>query len=56
MEQQGTIARAFELARGGNCHSIGDIRRELIQEGHSRVQEHLAGSLIKRQLAALMKL
>jgi murein tripeptide amidase MpaA len=29
------IDRAFELARGGSCKSIDDIRRALVREGYT---------------------
>lgn len=51
----GTVARAFDLARGGQCKSIDDIRRKLKSEGFSSVEGHLGGSTIKKQLGALIK-
>jgi hypothetical protein len=55
MAQRGTVERAFELARGGECHNVGDIRHKLKLEGYSSYEEHLAGTSIKKQLLALMK-
>ena len=55
MPQTGTVMRAFELARSGGCHSVEDIRRHLKSEGYSSYQEHLSGSLIKKQLIAIMR-
>ena len=55
MPHSGAVVRAFELARGGACHSVDDIRRRLKLEGYSSYQEHLSGALIKKQLIALMK-
>ena len=55
MDNDGTVVRAFELARSGTCHSIGDIRRTLRLEGFNLVDQHLVGASIKKQLVALMK-
>lgn len=55
MPQMGTVERAFELARGGACHNVSDIRHQLKAEGYSSYEEHLAGLSIKKQLLALMK-
>lgn len=55
MPQQGTVARAFELARGGECRTVNDIRRRLKIEGLESAEGHLAGGLIKKQLIAIMK-
>ncbi|MEI5687576.1 MULTISPECIES: hypothetical protein [Sphingomonas] len=45
-----TIERAFQLARAGACHSVGDIRSQLTAEGHDGVHGHLNGASIQRQL------
>jgi hypothetical protein len=50
----GTIERAFQLAKSGTCHDIGDIRLQLEKEGYPGVPQHLSGPLIKKQLSALM--
>lgn len=55
MDNDGTVVRAFELARAGTCRSIEDIRRALRLEGYSLVEQHLVGASIKKQLVALMK-
>ncbi|GAA4815933.1 hypothetical protein GCM10023232_09740 [Sphingosinicella ginsenosidimutans] len=52
--EQGTIERAFELARTGQARSMPALRALLIREGHLDVQHHLSGSLIRRQLRILM--
>jgi hypothetical protein len=46
----GTVERAFQLARSGECQTIDDIRRQLAREQCSNVDAHLAGSSIRRQL------
>jgi hypothetical protein len=53
--QKSVIVRAFELARGGECRSMGDLRKALVTEGYEAVQSHLmSGSLVK-QLRTTMK-
>jgi hypothetical protein len=51
----GTVARAFELARAGTCRSVEDIKRQLRTEGYSSIPEHLSGPAIKKQLSSLLK-
>jgi len=46
----GTVERAFQLARSGECQTIDDIRRQLAREHCTNVDAHLAGSSIRRQL------
>ena len=46
----GTVERAFQLAKSGECHSIDDIRRQLAREQCTNIDAHLAGSSIRRQL------
>ena len=45
-----TVERAFQLARGGACRSIEDIRNQLSAEGYDGVHGHLSGMSLKRQL------
>jgi hypothetical protein len=52
---EGTVARAFEIARAGACKSLDDIRRQLKREGYSAIDEHFSGPTIKKQLAALIQ-
>jgi hypothetical protein len=54
-EGQGTVARAFELARSGECDSVAAIRGKLAKEGFPSISDHLDGLSIKRQLGALIK-
>jgi hypothetical protein len=49
------IARAFELARSGDCKTINEIRRKLEREGYIAVTEHFGSQSLKRQLVKLMK-
>lgn len=46
----GTVERAFELAKSGECDSVADIRRRLMQEHRSNIDAHLTGGSIRRQL------
>lgn len=55
MPQTGTVARAFDLAKGGTCRNITDIRTRLVKEGYGNIQAHLDGRAIKRQLTTLIK-
>lgn len=49
-----TLERAFQLARAGTCHSLADIRRQLVVERHDNIQGHLHGPTIQRQLKAAL--
>jgi len=51
---KGTVERAFELARGGGCRSVDDIRRTLVAERHDSVLSHLSGPSLLRQLRAAL--
>jgi hypothetical protein len=51
----GTIERAFQLARSGECASASDIRSRLTREGFASVNEHLSGPSIRRDLNTLCK-
>jgi hypothetical protein len=50
-----TVVRAFELARGGLCRNVGQIRSRLKTEGYASIQEHLEGPSIRKQLADAIK-
>ncbi len=49
----GTVERAYELARSGECASLEDLRRKLRREGHEAVLAHIQGSLA-RELGRLI--
>jgi len=55
MQTKTVIERAFELARGGNCHSVADIIRVLKTEQYVNIDSHLYGPVLRKQLTALMK-
>lgn len=55
MRHLSTVERAFEIAQDRKCRDLSDIRRQLLAEGYTSVQSHLAGSSIRRQLLALLK-
>jgi hypothetical protein len=46
-----TLERAFELARSGDCASIGEVREKLAAEGYSLHQ--LTGPTLLKQLRTL---
>lgn len=48
--EKGTVERAFELARGGGCRSVDDIRRTLVAEHYDSVLLHLRAPSLVRQL------
>jgi len=50
-----TIERAYQLARGGECRNVEDIRRTLMAEGFEGVAAHLTGPTIRRALVALCR-
>lgn len=52
--EKGTVERAFELARGGGCRTVDDIRRTLVKERHDSVLSHLSGPSLLRQLRAAL--
>lgn len=47
------LERAFELAGAGLCHSIADMRRQLIREGFDHSQ--LAGACLMKQLVEISR-
>ena len=48
-----TLERAYELARGGGCRTVGEIKQALQSEGFERIQDSLYGPTLT---AALHKL
>ena len=48
-----TLERAYELARSGQCRTVGDIKSRLQQEGHERVQDRLYGGSLTSALRKL---
>ncbi len=48
-----TLERAYELARSGQCRTVGDIKTRLQQEGHERVQDRLYGGSLTSALRKL---
>jgi hypothetical protein len=52
---QNIIERAFQLARSGECRTLGEIHQRLRREQYSQTSEHLSGRLIKAQLSKLME-
>ncbi len=54
MERKSILERAFELAKGGDCHTMNDIRRALVAEQHSNIEGHLGSRSLRKQLLLLM--
>jgi hypothetical protein len=54
MNGMSTIERAFELARDSKCRDLADVKRRLTAEGHSGVEQHLAGLSIKKQIKSII--
>lgn len=48
-----TLERAYELARSGDCRTVGDIKSRLQSEGHERVQDRLYGGSLTSALRKL---
>lgn len=48
-----TLERAYELARSGQCRTVGDIKARLQSEGHERVQDRLYGASLTSALRKL---
>jgi hypothetical protein len=48
-----TLERAYELARGGTCRNVSDIKTALSTEGYDRINDSLYGPTLT---AALRKL
>ena len=46
------LERAFELAKSGNCASVGDVRRKLRSEGYSAAQ--ITGKTLFKQMRELI--
>jgi hypothetical protein len=54
MVDEGIIARAFQLAQGGTCRTLSEVRSTLSKEGFTSVDAHLAGASIRKQLKAML--
>jgi hypothetical protein len=48
-----TLERAYQLAEGGSCRTVSDVKQALQIEGYDRIQDSLYGGTIT---AALRKL
>jgi len=47
------LERAFQLAKGGSCHSVPDIKKQLRAEGFSVAQ--ITGKSLYKQLNGLLQ-
>jgi hypothetical protein len=50
-----TVARAFQLARSGNCRTMDELRKALKAEKHDAVDGHLTSGSLTKQLRALLR-
>lgn len=48
-----TLERAYELARGGGCRTVGEIKQALQSEGFERIQDSLYGPTLTSALRKL---
>lgn len=48
-----TIERAYELARGGACRTVTEIKQRLQAEGYDRVRDSLYGQALNADLRKL---
>lgn len=48
-----TLERAYELARGGTCRTVTDIKQQLTAEGYDRVRDSLYGQSLNADLRKL---
>ena len=47
-----TLERAYELARGGGCRTVGEIKQALQAEGFERIQDSLYGPTLPGRVGA----
>ena len=50
-----TVERAFQLARGGTCRTMGELRAALKSEKFDAIDSHLGGKSISKQLQETMR-
>ncbi len=48
-----TLERAYQLARGGDCRTVSDIKQKLQAEGFERIQDSLYGPSLTSALRKL---
>lgn len=48
-----TLERAYELARGGSCRTVTEIKQRLQAEGYERVRDSLYGQSLNNDLRKL---
>lgn len=48
-----TLERAYELARGGGCRTVTEIKQRLQIEGYERVRDSLYGQSLTADLRRL---
>ena len=54
----GIIARAFAIARGGECETLGDVVKKLKAEGFGAglIARHFDGPTLRNQISELCRL
>ena len=52
---QGIIARAFEIARSGDCKTLREMETMLSKEGYEKAGSHLHGYQFRRQMLKTMR-
>lgn len=50
-----TLERAYQLAREGQCRTVGDIKIQLKLEGYERIRESLYGGTLNAALRELCR-
>lgn len=48
-----TLERAYQLAEGGDCRTVGEIKQRLSQEGYDRIADQLYGRTVTNSLRDL---
>jgi hypothetical protein len=48
-----TLERAYQLAEGGECRTVSDIKQRLAQEGYDRIADQLYGRTVTNALRDL---
>jgi hypothetical protein len=56
MRPQGTVERAYELARLGPCVNVTEIREQLQREHYSSIDAHLDGQATHKHIGELCRI
>lgn len=55
MRPQGTVERAYQLARLGPCINVVQISEQLHREHYSSIDAHLSGQATRRHIVELCR-